>query len=262
MSFVAGREHSVTDKEACASSRIRRIKVGKNGPYHVEGDVPLVIKSQIVSELGEPLTWQKDGNIPVSEAGYALCRCGKTGNPPFCDGSHRAGFDGTESAPTGPVSERGYQLPAGTHIQVAKDPALCNLSGYCILRSGTIQQLMGKTDDTQVRALVMAMVERCPSGSLTFSIERRGPDIEPDLPVQVATTTEITTDGPIAGPLWVTGGIPVERSDGEPLETRNRVTLCACGHSKCKPLCDGTHRDREQREARRKRVLGRLFKGR
>ena len=252
----------MTESEACRSTKARRIKVEKNGPYHVEGDVPLVVKTQVVSELGEPLTWQKNGEIAVSQEGYALCRCGKTGNPPFCDGSHRHGFDGSEAAPTGPTSERGFQLPSGTGIHVGKDPVLCNLSGYCIMRSAAIHQLMGKTADTQIRALVMAMVERCPSGALTFSVERRGPDIEPDLPVQVATTTEITTDGPIAGPLWVTGGIPVERSDGEPLETRNRVTLCACGHSKCKPLCDGTHRGREQSEARRKRVLGRLFKGR
>ena len=67
-------------------------------------------------------------------------------------------------------------------------------------------------------------------------------NIEPDLPVQIAVTTEITSDGPIEGPLWVTGGIPIERSDGQPFETRNRVTLCNCGHSSRKPLCDGSHR--------------------
>ena len=55
-------------------------------------------------------------------------------------------------------------------------------------------------------------------------------------------TTEITSDGPIDGPLWVTGHIPVERADGQPMETRNRVTLCNCGKSKNKPLCDGSHR--------------------
>ena len=79
------------------------------------------------------------------------------------------------------------------------------------------------------------------------------PDIEPDLPKQIAVTTEITSAGPIAGPLWVTGGIPVVRSDGQPFETRNRVTLCNCGQSNIKPLCDGTHRAAAQR-------LGRLRK--
>ncbi len=89
----------------------------------------------------------------------------------------------------------------------------------------------------------MRMIEHCPSGSLTYSIKAGEADIEPDLPEQVAVTTEITSDGPIDGPLWVTGNIPVERSDGEPLETRNRVTLCSCGCSGNKPLCDGSHRD-------------------
>ena len=67
-------------------------------------------------------------------------------------------------------------------------------------------------------------------------------DIEPDLPQQVAITTEVTSDRPIPGALWVTGGVPVERADGQPFERRNRVTLCCCGLSENKPLCDGTHR--------------------
>jgi CDGSH-type Zn-finger protein len=45
------------------------------------------------------------------------------------------------------------------------------------------------------------------------------------------------------GPLHVTGGITIKRSDGQPFETRNRVLLCRCGNSKNKPLCDGTHKE-------------------
>jgi hypothetical protein len=103
--------------------------------------------------------------------------------------------------------------------------------------------MLPRTADTQVRAQVIAMVERCPSGSYTYSLEAGEPDVEPDLPRQIALTTEITAEGPIAGPLWVTGNIPIERSDGQHWETRNRVTLCSCGSSKNKPLCDGTHRE-------------------
>jgi CDGSH-type Zn-finger protein len=35
----------------------------------------------------------------------------------------------------------------------------------------------------------------------------------------------------------------IERSDGQPVEVRNRVTLCRCGHSENKPFCDGTHEE-------------------
>ena len=228
----------------------KRIVVRKNGPYIVEGDVPLVRKTQVVSEHGEPLTWQKNGVILVPEGEYELCRCGQSSDKPFCDGTHRVvGFDGTEAADTGVTEARAWTFPRGTRIVVRKDPTLCMQSGFCGLREAGTSQLVAATGDTKVRSLVMAMVERCPSGALTYRIEEDGPDIEPDLPQQVAVTTEITSDGPIAGPLWVTGNIPIERSDGQPFEIRNRVTLCNCGHSGSKPLCDGTHRDLAQREA-------------
>ena len=79
------------------------------------------------------------------------------------------------------------------------------------------------------------MVERCPSGALSYALEADGETVDPDLPKEVALIPD--------GPLWVSGGIPVERRDGQPLETRNRVTLCRCGASSNKPLCDGTHKE-------------------
>jgi CDGSH-type Zn-finger protein len=98
------------------------------------------------------------------------------------------------------------------------------------------------------------MVERCPSGALTYKIEAGEADIEPDFPQQIAGATEITSDGPIQGPLWVTGCIDIQRSDGQPFAPRNRVTLCNCGLSDNKPLCDGAHRKAAQSEARAKKA--------
>jgi len=238
-------------------AKIKRIVVTRNGPYVVEGDVPLVSKTQVVSEHGEPLAWRKDGEISVSPGEYRLCRCGQSANRPFCDGSHqKVGFDGTETADTTLTGMRKSTVPRGTGIIVEKDSSLCMLSGYCEFRDVGLGRLLTATEDTKMRSLIIAMIERCPSGALTYRIEAGGPDIEPDLPQQVAVTTEITSHGPIVGPLWVTGNIPIERSDGQPLETRNRVTLCNCGHSCNKPLCDGTHRDMAQREAWRRRRAG------
>lgn len=236
----------------------KRIVVKKNGSYSIKGGIPLVTKTQVVSEHGEPLTWQKDGEIAVSEGEYYLCRCGQSCDQPFCDSTHRkVGFDGTESADTGVTEKRAMKFPRGTRIIVKKDRSLCTQSGFCGLREAGMNQLVAATQDTKIRSLVMAMVERCPSGALTYRIEADGNDIEPDLPQQIAVTIEVLTDGPIAGPLWVTGGIPVERSDGQPLEIRNRVTLCNCGHSGNKPLCDGTHRNLALREARRRWIVER-----
>ena len=221
-----------------------KITVSQDGPYLVSGSVHLVRKTQISSEHGEPMTWRTDEQIERGDRPMvALCRCGQSSNKPFCDGTHKKiGFDGTETAATNTYEERQAIHEGSTGIVVKRDYSICAESGYCGHRLANIKKLAAQTDDSIVRAQVMAMVERCPSGSYTYALDEDSADIEPDLPQQIAITTEMTGEGPIAGPLWVTGGIPVERSDGEAVETRNRVTLCRCGQSKNKPLCDGTHR--------------------
>lgn len=232
----------MTKKRERDTRRGRRIVVTADGPYVVHGQVPLVHKEQVVSEHGEPLTW-KTGEATETPDTYELCRCGKSSYKPFCDVTHAlVDFDGTESADTRTTAERQEVHEGGTRIVVKRDYSLCMESGFCANRTTNVEEMTPHTDDTQVRAQVMAMIERCPSGSYTYSLAEGEDDIEPDLPQQVAVTTEITSEGPIAGPLWVTGNIPIERSDGQPLERRNRVTLCCCGLSKTKPLCDGSHR--------------------
>jgi CDGSH-type Zn-finger protein len=225
-----------------ANGNEKKIVVQFDGPYEVRGGIPLVHKTQVVSEFGEPLTWEKNGTIPT-DGDYCLCRCGRSHEMPFCDGSHaETDFDGTETADTQSITARQETLPGGTKITVRYDASLCMASGFCGCLETTLPEMLLDTADTRVRSLVIAMIERCPSGAYTYSIEEGQPEIEPDLPQQVAVTTDITDQGPCNGALWITGGIPVERADGKPFETRNRVTLCSCGLSKIKPLCDGAHR--------------------
>jgi CDGSH-type Zn-finger protein/uncharacterized Fe-S cluster protein YjdI len=220
----------------------KKIVVTPDGPYILSGHVPLVSKIQVVSEYGEPLTWAKGESFQVGGT-YTLCRCGRSLRKPFCDGAHRTvDFDGTETADTGVTADRQRPYPGGTHIVVKFDDSLCMDAGFCANRVTTIERMVPETADTAVRSQVIAMIERCPSGALTYALATGEPDIEPDYPQQVAVVTEITSTGPIEGPLWVTGCIPIERADGEPFETRHRVTLCRCGRSKSRPLCDGTHR--------------------
>lgn len=221
-----------------------KIVVRPNGPYRVEGDIPLVRKTQVVSEYGEPLTWEKVQTYETHHP-YLLCRCGASKNKPFCDASHRnVAFDGTETADVADTASRQVTFE-GTHIIVKRDYSICCESGFCANRFSKVEDMLPESDDSRVRSQIIAMIERCPSGSFEYSIEKDTPNIEPDLPRQVAETIEITSQGPILGPLWVTGSISIERSDGQPLQTRNRVTLCCCGRSKNKPLCDGTHRPKD-----------------
>ena len=212
----------------------QKITVRPNGPYIVRGGIPLVRKTQVMSEHGEPLTWKK-GEVLSTESTYRLCRCGRSKTKPFCDGSHTlVDFDGFETADPGPMADR-ETIFTGQQIVVRDDHSLCVHSGFCGNRITNIWNMLKDPDDSLVRGQIMAMVEKCPSGTLSFALESDGEVVEPDLPIEIAVIPD--------GPLWVSGGIPVERRDGQPLETRNRMTLCRCGASSNKPFCDGTHKE-------------------
>ncbi|MFB4274409.1 ferritin-like domain-containing protein [Nonomuraea sp. MTCD27] len=218
----------------------QRIVVLRDGPYVVYGGVPLRRKRKIVSEPEKnALTWQT-GEPLETEDTYALCRCGHSGAKPFCDGTHAViGFDGTESEVMRPYKELQH-VHDGVGISAQRVGELCVHAAFCIGRTRPIAAMLADTGDSDVRSEVMGRIDHCPSGSYSYALERGGDTIEADLPRAVSVLEE--EDG-LAGALWVTGGVPVVRSDGRPLETRNRVTLCRCGHSGNKPLCDGTHRE-------------------
>jgi hypothetical protein len=88
----------------------------------------------------------------------------------------------------------------------------------------------------------MAMADRCPSGTFAYELDLDGEmtECEEDLPAEVAAISK-DRHSETAGPLWVSGKVPIMQPDGTFLEPRNRVTLCRCGNSKNKPFCDGTH---------------------
>lgn len=215
-------------------SNAPRITIEPDGPYVVTG-LPLREKTPVVSEEGEKLTWRTGATLrEADEAPYRLCRCGRSSTKPFCDDSHLDdGFDGAETAPVEPYEARAKALGGATGMELRDARGTCQHAGFCSDRLSNVWKLRHDTDDTLVRARVMRMVENCPSGALTYSVD--GEPVERAYAAEVATTPD--------GPLWVTGGVPVERADGAPMEVRNRVTLCRCGASGNKPLCDGSHAD-------------------
>ncbi|GAA1587415.1 CDGSH iron-sulfur domain-containing protein [Kribbella sancticallisti] len=216
----------------------RRIVVLENGPYVVYGRIPLRRKRKVVAEGNESLSWQTHEDLETEEI-YVLCRCGRSGSKPFCDGTHAVvGFDGTESADVRPYEELQH-VHDGVGISAQRVGELCIHAAFCIGRTRPIAKMLDDTADSDVRSNVMGRIDHCPSGSYSYALYRGGDSIEPDLPQAISVLEE--EDG-LASALWVTGDVPVVRADGKPLETRNRMTLCRCGHSANKPLCDGTHR--------------------
>ena len=60
----------------------QKITVRPNGPYIVRGGIPLVRKTQVMSEHGEPLTWKKE-NVLITEAPTVYAGVGSPRRSPF-----------------------------------------------------------------------------------------------------------------------------------------------------------------------------------
>jgi CDGSH-type Zn-finger protein len=214
-----------------------KIKVLKDGPYLVTGGVPLAEELVKTGQDGEPEGWEKGRVYPAAEH-YALCRCGATKTPPFCDGSHlRIGFDGTETAGSDDYLSDAEKTE-GPEIDLTWSATYCAVARFCH-RGGDTWTLAEQSDIPENRKLAVQESCDCPSGALVAWDKKTGRAIEPELEPSIGLIENREVGQ--SGPIWVKGGIPIESSGGTTYEIRNRVTLCRCGASQKKPFCDGSH---------------------
>lgn len=214
-----------------------KIKVSKNGPYIISGKIPLK-KERIASDESRHLfIWKKGEEFPEKKD-YHLCRCGHSQNKPYCDLTHlRIDFDGTEKANRKPYGEKAEKIegPEATLLDV---PELCASAKFCTRAEG-VWELTRKSADPKDKELAVKESCDCPSGRLAIIDKKTGKIIEPGFEPSISVVQD--ENAGVSGPLWVKGGIPVESSEGEVYEIRNRMTLCHCGQSRNMPFCDGTH---------------------
>ena len=215
-----------------------KVTVTKNGPYLVEGSVPLAHQHIVTNAEGESLEWREGEKLPLAREKYALCRCGGSSTKPFCDGSHkRNGFDGTETASREPYEKQAQRIEGPT-MALEDAEGLCAFARFCDPH-GKVWNLVEKTDEPRAVKLVVHEAGHCPSGRLVARDRASGKAVEPHLEPSIGLVQD--TAEAISGPIWVRGGIPVIAADGTTYEVRNRVTLCRCGASSNKPFCDGSH---------------------
>ena len=213
-----------------------KITVTRNGPYLVEGAVPMARQSIGADAQGDSREWQEGESFEAQET-FALCRCGQSASKPYCDGSHvRVGFDGTETA-----SREAYDVQAteqvGPTVTLADAQPLCAYARFCDV-AGQVWNLV-EQEGAEAAELTVREAGLCPSGRLVVRDQQSNADIEPEFTPSIGIVAD-PAEG-LAGPIWVRGGITVTSSDGEPYEVRNRVTLCRCGASANKPFCDASH---------------------
>ncbi len=195
-----------------------------NGPYYLLNDMTPKTIPNIQTSNGGPCS---------TITGVALCRCGGSKNKPFCDGTHGKNGFSDERLADGSLDKRTDYV--GKKITIHDNRGICAHAGYCTDNLAAVFRLKKEPwidpDGAGVDEIIET-IKKCPSGALSYTVENvehRDQDRQP--------MVTVTKDGPYS----ITGGIELlEQTLGEGASTEH-YTLCRCGASKNKPLCDGSH---------------------
>jgi len=214
----------------------QKVTIVKDGPYMVSGVVPL--NERIMVSNGHHREYKPGRTFPLAEK-YALCRCGHSSNPPFCDGTHvHEHFDGTEVASTKPFDERA-QVFEGSTLDLYDDNR-CAFARFCHREDGEVWTLTEESGDPALRAEAIQAAVDCPAGRLVQHDKQNGyQEIEPTLKPEISILQD--PERSVSGPLFVQGAIPLVSAQGFTYELHNRYALCRCGSSCNKPFCDAMH---------------------
>ena len=197
-------------------------------------------KSQIILSQYSPLMVVdtpligSDGAMMTTPRVCSLCRCGASKAKPYCDGTHsQIGFVGERD----PSAKAELEYYRGQDLTIVYDRYLCMGAGYC----GDLEAVFGTHDapkyepDAAPIDAIIATIKKCPSGALSYKVKEEhhtqyyGHEprivVEPD------------------GPLHCRGDITLidDQDSDQLLPQGDHFTLCRCGASKKKPLCDGSH---------------------
>lgn len=224
-------------KSSQPTAVIPKIKVTKNGPYLVSGVSKITEQFIMPDEEGASRTYRTGQEYSKSNGTMALCRCGHTKTPPFCDGHHvHADFDGTTTASHTPI-QQGAVAYAGNKVTLLDQEMYCAFARFCDALGRVWNLIQEGTPATEQAAI--ALTHRCPAGRLMIKDNETGLLIEPTMAPEIAVLEDPAIG--VSGPLYAKGSIPIEDENGKPYECRNRQTLCRCGNSMNKPFCDGSH---------------------
>jgi len=127
-----------------------------------------------------------------------------------------------------------FEYP-GSKIDVQWDGRLCIHIGECGDAAGDLFEggrdpwcIPDKCSSEDVREVV----ERCPSGALTYRDKEGAPETAPEENCVMVVYN---------GPLYATGDLELEGAPVDMPGARFRAALCRCGQSANKPFCDNSH---------------------
>lgn len=123
----------------------------------------------------------------------------------------------------------------GKEINVEWDGRLCIHIGECGRSTGDL--FVGGRNpwcipDNSTKAEVREIVERCPSGALTYEDKTGAPE---------SAAKENTIVVAYHGPLYASGKLVIWDIPDDMPGVEFRAALCRCGKSSNKPFCDNSH---------------------
>ena len=123
----------------------------------------------------------------------------------------------------------------GEEINVEWDGRLCIHIGECGRSTGDL--FVGGRNpwcvpDISTKEEVREIVERCPSGALTYQDKEGEPE---------SATEENTIVVAYQGPLYASGNLEIWGIPDDMPGVEFRAALCRCGKSRNKPFCDNSH---------------------
>jgi CDGSH-type Zn-finger protein len=191
-----------------------------NGPFTVRG------LEKFYNSKGEEIETKRV---------MVLCRCGKSNNLPFCDGTHlKTEFRSDKASDRVPDKLDTFE---GKGITIHYNDGVCAHAGFCTDYSPAVfndkneSWIVPDADDPEKTATTIRM---CPSGALSYT---KDGVLCKDLDREPAVTVSKN------GPYYVVGGIEFKDPTGSKPESKEHYTLCRCGASKNMPFCDGSHSD-------------------
>ena len=163
----------------------------------------------------------------------ALCRCGGSGNKPFCDGTHmKNGFSSEKLEGRVPDQRDNY---VGDKITIHDNRGVCAHAGRCtdglaaVFHLNEEPWIFPNSADTDE---IIKTINQCPSGALSYSIDSVEHRDRSGMPsIFIAPN----------GPYVVSGEPNLENTNRSEGASKEHFTMCRCGGSKNKPFCDGTH---------------------
>lgn len=201
-----------------------KIQCAQNGPLIIDGVHSL-------KRLGSETFYDTEDRM-------ALCRCGKSTNKPFCDGTHaKTGFEDSKHADRTPDRRVNYK---GKRVTIHDNRGICAHAGICTDRLAAVfrygQEPWIDPDGASIEE-IDAIIQTCPSGALSYSVDGTEQILNYPGEPQIFVAP--------GGPYAVKGSIELDGVEWGEGARRGCFDLCRCGQSKNKPFCDGSHWDTE-----------------